>query len=726
MSKKLVFLFSLTVLPCLAKNNTADAAGLFLREYWTGISGNSVSDLTSNPNYPDNPGGSDNLIIFETPTNWADNYGTRVRGYIQPPYSGYYTFWIASDNQSRLWLSSDYNPANITLIATMPDWGRPRDFNKYPSQKSESISLAAGQKYYIEALHKEGAGGDNLAVAWQGPGISRQVISPICSLPHPADGATDVDTSIILNWSPGYYATSYDIYFGTAWDNVNNANSINHYNVHYQNVDVNSYNPGILEFGQTYFWRVDRKNNDETWKGNVWSFTVLEFILLDDFETYADTNQLLAAWSDGADNNTGSIITLDLVCSSMQFMYDNNEFPFFSETAFIYDTPQNWIGSGVKALQLQFCGTKSNAAGQMYVVLGDGDVNSVVTHHDINAPTLNSWQVWNVDLRKFDDVNLAGIKLFCIGFGDRDNPKVGGSGTVRIDDIVINPSRCFAAHGPIADFDGDCLVDINDLNIISRDWLISDYNVIATKPDQNGLKVYYSFDQTSGANAVDSSGNNYHAIIETNDVTGIWNTNGYDGNGCINLDGTFALSVPDGVFTNINEQITISVWVNADANINPDTIGSVHFNAGPEDQNQWDRLTWNTQRSSTYQSRWNHYALVKNSNNGLMRIYLNGILMAQNSNAFQTINGVQAGTTTIGANGSYGCYKGKIDDFRIYDYALSHAEVVYLAAGPGAELHQPLQPMLSRINAYDDGNVDFKDIAVLGANWLQVQLWPDW
>jgi hypothetical protein len=43
----------------------------------------------------------------------------------------------------------------------------------------------AGQMYYIEALHKEGAGGDNLAVAWQGPGISQQVISPFCSLPCP-------------------------------------------------------------------------------------------------------------------------------------------------------------------------------------------------------------------------------------------------------------------------------------------------------------------------------------------------------------------------------------------------------------------------------------------------------------------------------------------------------------------------------------------------------------
>ncbi len=73
----------------------------------------------------------------------------------------------------------------------------------------------AGQMYYIEALHKEGAGSDNLAVAWQGPGISQQVISPFRSLPCPVDEATDVDKTIVLSWSPGYYATLYDVYFGT-------------------------------------------------------------------------------------------------------------------------------------------------------------------------------------------------------------------------------------------------------------------------------------------------------------------------------------------------------------------------------------------------------------------------------------------------------------------------------------------------------------------------------
>ncbi len=116
MNKVLILLFSLTALMCLAKNPIVRAEDIFLREYWINTSGNSVSDLTSNPNYPYNPSGREYLASFETPTNFANNYGTRVRGYIQPPYNGNYTFWIASDNQSQLWLSSDYNPSNLHFV----------------------------------------------------------------------------------------------------------------------------------------------------------------------------------------------------------------------------------------------------------------------------------------------------------------------------------------------------------------------------------------------------------------------------------------------------------------------------------------------------------------------------------------------------------------------------------------------------------------------------------
>ncbi|GAH45654.1 unnamed protein product, partial [marine sediment metagenome] len=157
------------------------STGTILREYWTGIEGAAVSNLTSSPDFPDNPSGSDYLTSFEAPTDWADYYGTYVRGYLHPPTSGDYTFWIASDDASELWLSTDDNPDNAVLIASVAGWCQSRDWDNQtgsdnPNQESAPISLTGGQKYYIEALQKEGGGGDNLAVAWEGPSFGRDVI----------------------------------------------------------------------------------------------------------------------------------------------------------------------------------------------------------------------------------------------------------------------------------------------------------------------------------------------------------------------------------------------------------------------------------------------------------------------------------------------------------------------------------------------------------------------
>ncbi len=151
-------------------------SGEIMREWWTGISGTTLSSLTNNANYPYNPSGRDRLTSFETPTNWADNYGTRVRGYLYAPVTGQYRFWIAGDDNSQLLLSTDETPAKARAIASVPEWTDARQWTKYTQQQSALIPLEAGKRYYIEALMKEGTGGDNLAVAWQIPGGTQAVI----------------------------------------------------------------------------------------------------------------------------------------------------------------------------------------------------------------------------------------------------------------------------------------------------------------------------------------------------------------------------------------------------------------------------------------------------------------------------------------------------------------------------------------------------------------------
>ena len=157
-------------IPCDPSSaNECTASGQITYEKYEGISGYTIANLTNHSSYPHNPTSSQLLNLFEAPVNVADYYGARISGYICAPETGYYTFWISGDDNSELRLSSDANPANASRIAYHTGWTHSRQWDKYGSQKSGLIYLVAGQKYYVEALMKEHAGGDNLAVGWELP-----------------------------------------------------------------------------------------------------------------------------------------------------------------------------------------------------------------------------------------------------------------------------------------------------------------------------------------------------------------------------------------------------------------------------------------------------------------------------------------------------------------------------------------------------------------------------
>jgi ELWxxDGT repeat protein len=159
------------------------ASGSILREYWAGVSGSRVSDIPLQRA----PTSTSQLSIFEGPTNSGTNYGDRVNGYICPPATGNYTFWIASNDHSELWLSTDEDPSHKVRIAFIEGATSPRQWDKFVSQKSAPINLVTGHSYYIEALHKQGAGSDNLAVGWQLPDGTMERPIPESRL-SPAEG----------------------------------------------------------------------------------------------------------------------------------------------------------------------------------------------------------------------------------------------------------------------------------------------------------------------------------------------------------------------------------------------------------------------------------------------------------------------------------------------------------------------------------------------------------
>jgi hypothetical protein len=133
-----------------------------------------VNILTSHPDFPNHPSGREYLNKFEAPSNWGKDYGMRICGYLHPPQTGVYTFWI-SGSSGGLLISLDDNPRNKQQIGTAQN-SQPHEWNHDTFQRSSPIPLVAGRKYYIEALQKHGRGADHLAVAWQGPGRAREVI----------------------------------------------------------------------------------------------------------------------------------------------------------------------------------------------------------------------------------------------------------------------------------------------------------------------------------------------------------------------------------------------------------------------------------------------------------------------------------------------------------------------------------------------------------------------
>jgi len=551
--------------------------------------------------------------------------------------------------------------------------------------------------------------------------IRRLSLGLKASHPSPADGAQYEGTSVMLSWQAGRYVASHDVYFG------NDSNSLSLVSED-QPLDSNSFGPVPVELGRTYYWRVDEANDPCAWQGDLWSFEVKDYHVVDDFDWYVSTSgpnepSLLSTWKDGGANATGSTIFLetDFAGNSMRYVYDNSQAPFNSEAELIYDAAVDWTAGGVKALALEFRGDANNSADWMYAALEDADGNSAaVTYGDTNDLAQESRHVWNIALQDFNDdgVDLTKVKKLIIGFLG------SGSGTVYIDDIRLYPPRCLSEYA-VASFNDDCVTDFTDLDVILRHWMAGDYDVVAAEPNGNRLAAYYKFDETSGTVANDSSGKDYNATVDPNGANA-WDPSGYDGY-CLAFDGNFAVSVPNDVFSNILSEVTVSLWVHVDANANPNTIGRAEFGAGPTEANEpWDRLAWIQEKPEDDMGRWSHYAFVKDANRGVMRIYHNGLLVAQSTDAFQLMDGAGAGRSTIGsqADGESGYYKGKLDEFRIYDYALSHAEVLHLASGGGSRLYQPLQPVLSPVDPYEDGRIGFRDFAVLGEWWLKESLWP--
>jgi len=292
--------------------------------------------------------------------------------------------------------------------------------------------------------------------------------------PYPTNNTSDAPPYVVLSWTLGDNVATHDVYFGTDANSVLDANhSTSGIYKGSQPRDETSYEPTGLELGKRYYWRIDEVNEPNVYKGNLWQFAVANYALVDDFEKYADSNALLLSWS-----NTGTGGALSLATTgghdkakTMKFDYNNSGEPNYSE-AQTDDIDYDWTIAGVLAIDIWYKGDANNAAEQMYAALEDNNSHpvAVVVNSDPNVKS-SAWQVWRIKLTDFTGVNLANIKKFYLGFGDRNHPVAGGTGTVYFDDIRLHPSRCI--NKPWEDLNDDCVVDFKDFTIMANNWMKS-------------------------------------------------------------------------------------------------------------------------------------------------------------------------------------------------------------------------------------------------------------
>ena len=381
------------------------------------------------------PGGPD-------PSVGDDNFSARWAGEVEAAFTETYTFYTNSDDGVRLWIDGQQLVNNWTDHGTTENKG--------------TIDLVAGNTYGLVMEYYENGGGAVAELRWSSPSTPKDFI-PQAALslplkanqPNPSNGAMDAKQTQILSWAPGENADSHEFYFGTDADAVQNADASSPEYKGSRQLGSESYDAGSLEWGTTYYWRVDEVEADgNLQKGNVWSFTTANFIIIDDMEGYNDldpadptSNRIFNAWIDGYDDPTnGSLVgyanppfaeqtIVHGGNQSMPFEYDNSAAGKSEATLTLIEN-RNWTLNGIDRLVIWYIGDTANAAEQMYVTLNG---TARINNNNPNAAQLDSWTEWSIPLQDFTGVNLSNVNSITIGLSS----VTGGTGMVFFDDIRL-------------------------------------------------------------------------------------------------------------------------------------------------------------------------------------------------------------------------------------------------------------------------------------------------
>ncbi|MHC4171436.1 MAG: discoidin domain-containing protein [Planctomycetota bacterium] len=256
--------------------------------------------------------------------------------------------------------------------------------------------------------------------------------------PKPVSGATGVNVDVVLSWRAGRKAASHEIYLGSVIDDLALVGT----------VSESRYDLGLLDLqlGETYYWKVNEVNETaepSIWEGDIWTFSIQEYLVVDDFESYNDldpgdpeSNRIFNAWIDGYEVPTnGSLVGYDVLPfaeqtivhggrQSMPFHYGQDN-AANSEATLTFASTQDWTRAGAATLVLYFYGEPSNTGGQLYV-----KINGTKVIHT-GAIAQPYWKQWNIDLVSVG-ADLQNVTSMSIGVDG-----AGSSGLLYIDDILL-------------------------------------------------------------------------------------------------------------------------------------------------------------------------------------------------------------------------------------------------------------------------------------------------
>jgi hypothetical protein len=571
--------------------------------------------------------------------------------------------------------------------------------------------------------------------------------------PDPFNGASDVPRDVELGWRPGDFATHHDVYFGDDWDDVNDATTSDGESKGRQPLGSESYDPpGDLDLGKTYYWRIDEVNEanepDHLWKGHVWTFTVANYLIIEDFESYDDTNRIYYTWEDGVVNSTGSYIDLGTKpfdpahggTQSMEYIYDNRSdiwgVGYYSEVELPFAGPQDFTDGGVKALSLFFYGDPGNDTNdteQLYVALGGSyaEVRYGDNAEDMNDLKLAEWTEWNAAISDFAGVDPCAVTSLFIGFGQRGSATPGGNGIAYFDDIRLYPPRCVPSLlKPAFDFSNNCIVDWSDVRLLADAWLRKDAFLSISAPSP-GPVGHWALD----GDATDSSTNANHGTAEG---TYAWVT-GHIGSGAIEFSGDGGrVLVPDAEELRPTDTVSVAAWINISDDAQGtsrvvvkggDNIESYALELGGDEPVFYvgdpcgDRYFAESE-DSLARNEWTHFAGTYDGS--VANCYVNAQVVAANDAAVgielsQDPNGLGIGNRSDANDRPF---IGRIDDVQVYNYGLSAEQVAHIATqGSG------YMPLLSQYNVYDTESqgqkaINIKDLALLLNAWLEQKLWP--